>query len=250
MDLWRRLATTWRRLGVRGLVVKGMCVLEDHAFDLRYGTETHRKEETVDPTVTSAGADDAVRYAPTRARYFRALMRDLRLPRDRTFVDVGSGKGKVLMMALDGGFERVVGIEFSSKLCQIAQRNLDKYCAARGLSGQWAIQECDVTEYDIKDDESIFFLYHPFYEQVMSVFIANIVRSIKEQPRQVWLIYHKPVDTCRNIIEGGGHFRIAKKFDYLDEVFLIYTSEANAQSDVRRQRAPGSAEGASLADAR
>ncbi|MCA9217507.1 MAG: hypothetical protein KDB27_30775 [Planctomycetales bacterium] len=53
----------------------------------------------------------AEKYKATRARYFRKLMKRVHLPRDGVFVDVGCGKGRILLLAVEHGLNRVVGIE-------------------------------------------------------------------------------------------------------------------------------------------
>jgi len=71
----------------------------------------------------------AVSYQPTKARPFQDLLRRLDLPAGGTFVDVGSGKGRVLLLAARHPFKRVVGIEFSPSLCEQARRNIEIFRA-------------------------------------------------------------------------------------------------------------------------
>jgi trans-aconitate methyltransferase len=66
----------------------------------------------------------AEKYKATRARYFRKLMKRVHLPRDGVFVDVGCGKGRILLLAVEHGLNRVVGIEISPTLCKIAEKNI------------------------------------------------------------------------------------------------------------------------------
>ena len=43
-----------------------------------------------------------------------------------TFVDYGLGKGRVLMLATEYPFKRIVGVEFSESLDRTARQNLTK----------------------------------------------------------------------------------------------------------------------------
>jgi cyclopropane fatty-acyl-phospholipid synthase-like methyltransferase len=81
-------------------------VIADLEFDLRYGTDTMRRVEK-DALPGSSS------YSATKARGFRTLMRKLDLPKASVFVDLGSGKGRVLLLAAQYGFEKVVGVEYS-----------------------------------------------------------------------------------------------------------------------------------------
>src|SRR5215472_1458160 len=40
-----------------------------------------------------------------------------------TFVDLGCGKGRVLLMARELGFGRIIGVEFAPALAKVARRN-------------------------------------------------------------------------------------------------------------------------------
>lgn len=43
-----------------------------------------------------------------------------------TFVDVGCGKGRILIEALALGFDRVIGIEYDPELCRVARANVGR----------------------------------------------------------------------------------------------------------------------------
>ena len=192
MDLGTIVLATWCKFGLKGVYVKATTLMEDRWFDFRYGTDTSSKDKSVDPDVTSVTAVDAIRYAPTRARHFHALMTDFEFPYGSVFVDVGCGKGKVLIMAMGYPFKRVVGIEFSSRLSDIAKENVERYCGKKSLNNIAVIHHRDVVDYDIEPDENIFYLYNPFNERVMKRFIENIVKSQKQDPRPIWLVYYNP----------------------------------------------------------
>lgn len=53
-----------------------------------------------------------------------------------TFVDIGSGKGRVVLVASTLPFMRVVGVEFSEDLDRIARENLSRFPAAEQCAGQ------------------------------------------------------------------------------------------------------------------
>ena len=104
-----------RRRGVIGSVDRAMSMCQERLFDLRYGTNTvcaYLKSLTIDSPNVALG----VEYAPMRLRPLRRLMSALTLPLDGTFVDVGCGKGRVLLWAANCGFQRIVGLEFAKEL--------------------------------------------------------------------------------------------------------------------------------------
>lgn len=221
MDLGTIVLATWSKFGLKGVYVKATTLMEDRWFDLRYGTDTSSKDKSVDPDVSTVTAVDAIRYAPTRARHFHALMNDLEFPHGSVFVDVGCGKGKVLIMAMGYSFKRVVGIEFSSRLCNIAKVNIERYCGKKLLNKIVEIHYCDIVDYDIGSDENIFYLYNPFNERVMKRFLANINKSHEQDPRPIWLIYYNPILSCQELITRA-RFGLMQKMEYLGKNVSVY----------------------------
>ena len=127
----------------------------DRYFDRRYGAETSRFVEVAEMAVHSRNKERGIRYEPTRARPFRKLMRSLRFPRGSVFLDIGCGKGRVLIMASECGFGKTVGVEHSRELCRAARRNLDAYRRCTGRRIEAVIHECDALDYRFDDSENV-----------------------------------------------------------------------------------------------
>jgi SAM-dependent methyltransferase len=144
-------------------------------------------------------APDASPYFPTRGRAFKRLLAHLHAPAGSTFVDLGCGKGKVLLLASRSRFSRVVGVEFSATLCNIARRNVQRYSHRVSTTPQIDIVCCDAAQYVFRPDENVFFMFHPFGATVMERVIDNLQRSLSETPRPVWIIYTLPV--LRDMLE-------------------------------------------------
>lgn len=99
----------------------------DALFDARYGLDTTARipMDVLDLPASTKG--HATPYQPTSLPAFRALLRAVDLPRDCRFVDYGCGKGRVLLMAAEVGFLRVVGIEAAPGLCDICRANIGRF---------------------------------------------------------------------------------------------------------------------------
>jgi hypothetical protein len=191
VNIWRELLKDVKKIGPRRTIELIVGRLVDYWFDVKYGTDTLRIEELEDGLdFWNESKLDAAGYGPTRMRVFRKLVQVLDLPRDGAFVDFGSGKARVLLMASEHGFKKAVGVEFSPHLCEVARRNIATYQAKFRRDTEFEIHECDAAEYAIKDDENVFFFYHPFDLEVMSKVLHNIVASWKAAPRKIWLIDH------------------------------------------------------------
>ncbi len=67
-------------------------------------------------------------YQPTDPALFKEIMGSLEIDfREFTFIDIGSGKGRVLLMASDYPFRRIVGVELLPDLHRAAQENINAY---------------------------------------------------------------------------------------------------------------------------
>jgi len=113
--------------------------------------------------------------------------------RDFTFIDLGSGKGRTLLMASDYPFRRIIGVELLPSLHQIAQQNLRQYksesqkCFAVGsICG-------DATDFPLPEDPLVIFLFNPFPESGMRRVVANLEQSLRAHPRPVYVLYHNPL---------------------------------------------------------
>ena len=81
-----------------------LSVVDDYAFDRRHRLDTRSEVAINDLDISDEDKQHADKYKPTRARYFRKIMAKLNLPLEGVFVDVGCGKGRVLLLAAEHGF--------------------------------------------------------------------------------------------------------------------------------------------------
>jgi hypothetical protein len=132
-------------------------------------------------------------------------MNSLRLPKGSVFVDIGSGKGKALLIAAEyGAVDRVIGIEFSGGLCCAARRNIDWYRGPREILNKIEIRHQDALLHEIEPDQNIFLLFNPFDGELLSSFVDKIETSLCQRSRLIWLIYVNPKDS--EVIESRPAF--------------------------------------------
>ncbi len=196
-------AAVWERITERA---------HDHLFDWRLGTDTCRVVGLAQLAIASENAARGVAYHATGVRAFRRLLSLVRPGRDGAFVDFGCGKGRVLLLALECGFRRVVGVDFSSELCSVARSNLRR---VRGTNWkkEAAVLCGDAANYEVGPGDHVFYLYHPFDEVVLAAVLSRIQRSLDATPREAWLIYANPVhrrvvSRCLPSMRHLGDFRI------------------------------------------
>ncbi|MGA2302449.1 MAG: class I SAM-dependent methyltransferase [Terriglobales bacterium] len=109
------------------------------------------------------------------------------------FVDLGSGKGRTLLMASDYPFRRIVGMELLPALHETAKQNLSSY---HSESQKCLLIESicgDATQFPFPDEPTVLYLFNPFPESGMRRVIANLEQSLRAQPRAVYVLYHNPL---------------------------------------------------------
>ena len=168
--------------------------LADYLFDLRYGTDTVQTVEVDELDVNGVRANQAQRYQPTGSLPFTRLMKLYRFPKEEVLVDFGAGKGRVLLMGMLHGFRKVIGVEFSADLCRVARANIERLRARGfGLESAADVVHQDAGQYAFKDDESIFYFFHPFDDALLGRILDNVHASLERAPRPAWIVYYLPV---------------------------------------------------------
>ena len=112
---------------------------------------------------------------------------------DFTFVDLGSGKGRTLLMASDYPFRRIIGVELLPSLHQIAQENVRQYKSESQKCFALESICADATAFPLPTDPLVIFLFNPFPESGMRQVVANLEQSLREHPRPVFVLYHNPL---------------------------------------------------------
>jgi amino acid adenylation domain-containing protein len=160
-------------------------------FDSVYDVDTAEPVELWDlPEADARMVGRNARYSPTPVRTVRNALRkcDVR-HEETTFVDVGCGKGRILLLAAELPFRRIVGVEASETLCDVARNNVKT--ASESLDGWNRIDvvHADATQFTIPDDAGLFYFYEPFSTDVSSVVLERIEESIRRKPRRVVLCF-------------------------------------------------------------
>jgi SAM-dependent methyltransferase len=108
-----------------------------------------------------------------------------------TFLDVGAGKGRALLLAAHHPFLGVEGVELNPALAAIAQQNLDvvRADASAQLLTSITLHNADATVHPLPETPLLAFLFHPFERPVMRRFLRHVESSLAHHPRPADLIY-------------------------------------------------------------
>jgi len=166
----------------------------------RYGDVDYDWDHRVDTTSATVSWRDRLLgllnspYQPTDPALFHEMLASLNIDfRDFTFIDIGSGKGRTLLMASDYPFRRIVGVELLPELHRVAQENIGKY---KSDSQQCFVLESiciDAREFAFPPEPTVLYLFNPLPEPGLVQLLANLERSLRAHPRPLFVIYHSPM---------------------------------------------------------
>jgi len=133
-------------------------------------------------------------YQPTDPALFHEMLGSLNIDfRQFVFVDLGSGKGRTLLMASDYPFRRIIGVELLPFLHAVAEQNISRY--------QPDVRRCSAVESICGDAREFVFplepvrlyLSNPLPEDALAQVVGNLEKSLLTTPRSVCVVYHNPV---------------------------------------------------------
>lgn len=180
---------------------------QDGAIDRKYGTDTGGilEKEALAAHGEHSGASTG--YEAIQVPLFRRIMRDVPArPSEHVFVDFGSGKGRALLMAAEYGFKRVIGIELSPLLHQVAAANAARVKGRTELS-PIELHCGDAAQYDVPEEDVVCFFYNPFGRVVMRKVVANLEASYLRRPRRLLVAYRNPV--CADLFDSSRVLRLS-----------------------------------------
>jgi SAM-dependent methyltransferase len=155
------------------------CVLWE---DLRTGSRT-------DPYATCylASSPSVVRHALAR------LPSELE---EFTFVDIGCGLGRAMIIASEFPFKAITGIEKDPYLCEIARFNFliirNKYRDRAPMT----IIESDIVDAELPEGNLVIYMYDPFMKPVMKLLARLIENAVINSDRKIFIVYVSPRWRC------------------------------------------------------
>jgi hypothetical protein len=133
-------------------------------------------------------------YQPSEPTLFHEMLQSMRVDfTGFTFVDLGSGKGRTLLMASEYPFQKIIGVELLPELHQVAMENLRKYASETQRCFALAAVCADAREFQFPEEPTVLYLFNPLPESGLASVIRNLEESLPQPPRQVYFLYHNPL---------------------------------------------------------
>jgi predicted RNA methylase len=223
-QLFRDLMNSYHQYGVLG----GLAYFCDLArikrseriekFDARFATDTATAVYpwTLPSLAGHQGSAAIHPYQATPVWLIREILESIPLhPNAFTFIDMGSGKGRTLLVASEFPFAKIIGVELSSELHQIAKKNIERYRPASQLCKNLHPHCMDAIDYIFGPEPLVLFLFNPFGIETVRKVFANLNASLVEAPRGAFVVYVNPrfesvlrnINSLRRMTQGGAWWR-------------------------------------------
>lgn len=179
--------------------------VESRIFDRLMGVSTGKAVYAEDSLITTGG--DNLGYESCGWRAVWRVLKDLNPGPADVFVDLGSGKGRPLLIAGQLPFRRAIGIELDEELSHCARRNVVR-ARPRLRVPEIDTVTTNVLDWPIPDDTSVFFFYNPFVGETFRTVVDRIFESYDRRPRTLHIIYAVPwehnwlMDTGRVVVDN------------------------------------------------
>jgi SAM-dependent methyltransferase len=198
-----KFCSTLRRSGVRGTALRMYRHVrhaaqhrESDAFDLKNGTDTSGIEPLWKLTIRSDSARWGERYQPSREEEVVDAVRDLGIATGGfTFIDLGCGKGRTLLVAARLGFQTVVGVEFAAELVEIARINLEK----AGIVNATVFEQ-DAGQFQFPTSNFVLYLYNPFSAEILRQVLSNLAK-VADGEFDFYIVYKVP--DCAHLLNAA-----------------------------------------------
>lgn len=166
-----------------------------HPFDRENGTDTSGAVSVEGLRVVGdrLTVENAAPYGGSQPSLVRVALDALPEISGATFLDLGCGKGRVLLVAAERPFREVIGVDLSANLVRIARANAALMMARYPARPPIRVEAGDASAFALPAGDLVIFLYDPFGPPLMARLIAAIERALAESPRAIYVVYCNPV---------------------------------------------------------
>lgn len=177
----------------------------NRVLDRRWGIRTLGEVELA---ALGLQEDMGNRYKPSEWMTLTRILPRADVMADDVFIDIGSGLGRVVFQAARYPFRRVVGVELSERLNEVARDNIERN-RHRLRCQDVELVTADARAYEIPDDVTVVFMANPFTGDLFRTVIGAVTASVDRRPRRLRLIYRNPIE--HEMLMATGRFKVVRQ---------------------------------------
>ncbi len=161
------------------------------------------------------------------------LFQKYKIDEDDKLVDFGAGRGRVAFYVHNKFNIPITGIELNETTLDEALENKYRYrTKVHNLEAPIRFEYGYAEHYDISEEDNKFYFFNPFQAEIFQEVVDNIVKSAKEDQKEVDIILYYPMPGYKKYLNEKTDFELVDKVlveGALDrrEKFLIYRLDPN-----------------------
>lgn len=171
-----------------------------HPFDLQYGVETGGWLSPVelqsghlhDSHITAYHGTQPSSFRGGLAQWQASMQRTGHSVEEFTLVDIGCGKGRVLMLASEHPFRRVIGLELNTDIAEVARENLRRWSEHPQACRDIDVHIGDVLEFAPPPVPTLLYMYNPFDGDLFKRWAQKLAFTIQDRIEPLYLLYTYP----------------------------------------------------------
>lgn len=196
---------------------------KNRAYDWRHGTKTHQECMLSMQGVTDLQARQGNNvYRPFWRNEFFDAIRSLGVDlNDYLFIDIGSGKGKLILLASHFPFSGIVGVEYAPELHGTAVDNIEQFKNSAGRRDMISVN-ADALTWELPTKPAVYFLYNPFDLETTRAFFTRLDEHVARTRVPTFMIY----GNLRGVAEREAAFASAGSLALKKRTprFLVYAA--------------------------
>ncbi|MDR5738211.1 class I SAM-dependent methyltransferase [Caballeronia sp. LZ016] len=171
-----------------------------HPIDRMLGTDTGGIYPPESATGTNGPESGNLPYMGCQPSIVRHVLQQLGDVTGRTFIDIGCGKGRPMIVATEFPFDAVLGYDIAAPLVETANRNAA--IVARRFPDRTPMRAFvdDATTMPFPSKDIVAFFFNPFGAELMTVMRERFDKALTEQAIQrLTIVYIYP--TCAHVFD-------------------------------------------------
>lgn len=189
-----------------------------HPFDRIHGTDTSGFLYGDDLLTGHPAEAHGSPYAGVQPSILRTVLATLPRLETSTFIDLGCGKGRPMLIASEVPFRDIVGVELSPPLAEAAQRNAVTIARRYPQRTPVRVEIGDATAYPIPAGNVVLFIYNSFDRELMLKVVEGVEAALKsDDQRSIYVVYCNPASGDCFDASPLLTRRFAQTLPYMDE---------------------------------